>query len=184
MMYLPVGEGSGEPCNGPRWLKGHLAYLFALTLWVGAKRILELGTGYFPEQSEAMAAFLPALVATDGHLTTIDIEDCKHAKNRVADLGMEDRVTFIQGDDRVVDVEGPFDLIFLDSSKEADHGKEELARFGPMLRPGGYLVSHDTQVAHYPGYRDAILAWAENNGWPWKEYTHSCGLFIMRRPDE
>ena len=184
MLRIPVHEADGMPCSPPNWLKGHIAYLFGLGLWARSKRILELGTGYYPEQSEAMAAFLPIIASTDGHLVTIDIEDCVYAKNKVASLGMSDRVTFIKGDDCVVDVEGPFDLIFLDSSKEASHAKKELARFGPMLLPGGYLVSHDTQVDHYPGYRDTVLAWAEENGWPWKEYIHSCGLFVVRRPDE
>ncbi len=183
MLYLPVAPPrSGEPCSGSYWFRGHVAYMFGLTLWINAKRILELGTGWTPEQSEAMAAFLPALSITGGHLTTIDIKDCTQAKSKVAALGMDDYVTFIQGDDRTVEVEGPFDLVFLDSSKEAGHAKDELARFGPMLRPGGYFVCHDTQDPQYIGYRDAVLHWAESNDWPWEEYTHGCGLFVMRRP--
>lgn len=169
--------------KGGPWLGGHLCYLFAVSIYLRAKEVLELGTGYPPIGNESMLAFLPALAFTGGRLVTIDLVDCVDAKKAVENADMKEHVVFLQGDDLTIDVEGPFDLIFLDSSKEANHTEEELKRFGPMLRPGGHFVCHDTADAQYVGYRDVIVRWAEENGWPWREYTHSYGLFVMRRPN-
>ena len=103
----------------------------------GARRVLEIGTlgGY---SAIAMARALPA----DGRVLSIEAEprNAEVARRSIARAGLADRVEVRVGRaaDVLPDVEGPFDLVFIDADKESntvylDHA----ARVG---RPGAIVI--------------------------------------------
>ncbi len=108
---------------------------------IGAKQVVELGTsiGY------SGLWFCLALEPTDGQLTTFEIDEGRAATARAnfKRAGVEDRVKLVLGDahEKVVSVERPVDLVFLDADKEGY--LDYLEKLLPKLRPGGLVVAHN-----------------------------------------
>lgn len=110
------------------------------TATIQPKYILEIGTAVGFSAS-LMAQHLQA----DGHLTTIDRYEkmYERAKENFEKLGLQDRITLIEGDAAEVlpTLEGEFDLIFMDSAKA------KYIEFYPecmrLLRHGGVLIIDD-----------------------------------------
>ena len=105
---------------------------------VGAKHILEIGTG-------RGLTSIALLLATSARITTIEREPARIAAARGNfDLfGVADRVTLLEGDaaDILPCLEDAYDLIFLDAAKV------QYRRFLPdckrLLRAGGVLCADD-----------------------------------------
>lgn len=112
-----------------------------LTESTGAKHVVELGTsiGY------SGIWFCLGLEATDGKLTTFEIDEGRAAKARAnfRRAKVEDRVNLIMGDahENVLQVEGPVDIVFLDADKEGY--LDYLNKLLPKLRPGGLVIAHN-----------------------------------------
>jgi predicted O-methyltransferase YrrM len=91
-------------------------FLGSLVRSTGAKRILELGTftGY---SSISMALALP----DDGRLITCDVnpETTEVARRYAAEAGVVDRIEYRTGPglDTIAQLDGEFDLIFIDADK-------------------------------------------------------------------
>jgi caffeoyl-CoA O-methyltransferase len=106
-----------------------------------AKRVLEIGT--FRGYSGIWMGM--GLEQTGGELITVEIDPrrVKEAGENFQRAGLSDRIQIVQGDGHRVaeQVEGPFDLVFLD----ADKGNEVsyFEKLFPKLRPGGFLVLHN-----------------------------------------
>lgn len=138
-------DAEGMPAIQVGRSEGRLLEL--LTGIAGVERAVEVGTlaGFSAIQ---IARGLPV----DGHLWTVEFE-AKHAavaRARIADAGLAERVTVVEGDAGVVlptlDEHGPFDLVFLD----ADKGRYDVyARWARAnLRRGGLLLADN---AHFFG---------------------------------
>ena len=103
-----------------------------------ARRILELGTftGY---SSICMALELPE----DGHLTTCDVneETTEIARRYAAEAGVIDRIDFRLGPaaETIAELEGPFDLVFIDAEKDGYVDYYEAAL--PMLADDGLIIA-------------------------------------------
>lgn len=114
------------------------SFLHILARAIGARRILELGTaiGY---SGTWFARALPA----EGQLITVeaDPETAKTAEANLAATGSKDRVTVLVGPAQEIlpDIEGPFDLVFVDIHKEGY--PEVLDPCIRKLRVGGLLVT-------------------------------------------
>jgi predicted O-methyltransferase YrrM len=114
------------------------SFLHVLAEALGARRILELGTaiGY---SGTWFARALPP----DGELITVeaDPETARIAEANLARTGTLDRVTILVGPAHEVieDLEGPFDLIFVDINK--DGYPDILEPCIRRLRVGGLLVT-------------------------------------------
>ncbi len=114
------------------------SFLHILAKAIGARRILELGTaiGY---SGTWWARALPQ----DGQLITVEAnpETAKTAEANLTRTGVRDRVTVLVGPAQEIleDLEGPFDLIFVDINKDGYPAVLEpcLRR----LRVGGLLVT-------------------------------------------
>ena len=112
-----------------------------LTESTGAKHVVELGTsiGY------SGIWFCLGLEATDGKLTTFEIDEGRAATARknFERAGVADRVTLVLGDahENVSRVEGPVDIVFLDADKEGY--LDYLNKLLPRLRPGGLVIAHN-----------------------------------------
>lgn len=99
------------------------------------KRILEIGTaiGY--------SAIRFAQVSPDVKVTTIEynIDREIKAKQNFHDCGLEDRIEAIFGDALMMDLEGQFDLIFIDAAK-AQYIKF-FEKYKKNLAPQGVFIS-------------------------------------------
>ncbi len=129
-----VGLRDGWPIVGA----AEGSFLHILAKAIGARRILELGTaiGY---SGTWFARALPP----DGQLITVEAnpETAKTAEENLAKTGVKDRVTVLVGpaQDVLPDLEGPFDLIFVDINK--DGYPQVLDPCIRKLRVGGLLVT-------------------------------------------
>jgi caffeoyl-CoA O-methyltransferase len=149
-------EGTaGRYWNVPREDAKFLGMLIGMT---GAKRVLEVGTanGY-----SAIWMGL-ALEKTGGRLTTLEInpEKAKEAKAHIQSVKLDGVVSVTQGDAHklVRELEGPWDLVFID----ADMGRDldYFQALFPKLAPGGVLVRQNAikQAAQMKDYLDAVKA--------------------------
>ncbi len=99
-----------------------------------ADRVLEFGTaiGYSTIQ----------VARTGAEVVTLEQDDQRiaEAEEYIERAGVEDRVTIVEGPalESLPDVEGPFDVVFVDAAKE-EYG-EYLDGSVPMLPEGGVVV--------------------------------------------
>jgi caffeoyl-CoA O-methyltransferase len=104
---------------------------------VGAKRVMELGSGY------GYSAYWFARAAGDGgevHCTDGDSENAKKAETYLSRAGLWDRVTYHVGDavDQMASVDGDFDVVYDDIDK---HGYPDAWRAArDRIRVGGLYV--------------------------------------------
>ncbi|HOX43168.1 MAG TPA: O-methyltransferase [Myxococcota bacterium] len=139
------------PAVGPQ--VGALLGLLARS--AGARRVLELGSGF------GYSAVWFARALPDGgevHLTDSSAELLESARGYLARAGLADRARLHLGEALGVarGLQGPFDLVFNDIDKE--HYPEVVAPALRLLRPGGLLVT-DNALWHgrvtQPARRDA-----------------------------
>lgn len=108
---------------------------------IGAKQVVEIGTsnGY----SGIWQAL--ALKSTGGKLMTFEIDEGRAAMARqnFQRAGVDDIVTLVMGDahEKVADVVGPVDMVFIDADKEGY--VDYLNKLLPKVRPGGLIVAHN-----------------------------------------
>ena len=111
---------------------------------IGAKRIVEIGTsnGY------SGIWFSLALRKTGGTLTTFEIDEGRAAlaRENFKRAGVEDLVTLVFGDahEKVKELKGPIDLVFIDADKPGY--PDYLEKLLPLVRPGGLIVAHNMTV--------------------------------------
>ena len=127
------------------------ALLHVLTLAIGSRRALEIGTaiGY-------SGSWIARALSQDGMLITFEIDPKRaaRAKANFARAGVAGRTSVMIGDAALLlaKVQGPFDLIFQDGDKR--QYESMLDRLTALLRPGGLLVTDnvlwDGEVV--PGY--------------------------------
>jgi len=126
---------AGLPAIAVSAAHGKLLHLLALS--IGARRILEIGTlgGY---SAIWMARALPA----GGKLVSLEIDprNAEVAGRNIARAGLSDRVEILVGPaiSRLPDLQGPFDLAFIDADKESNAAYFDHAV--RLSRPGGVIV--------------------------------------------
>lgn len=161
------------------WL--HLPRFVELVVRSKATKVLELGT----RTGVSTIAWLHALEQTGGHLWSVDI-DTQPA------IGQHPHWTFIQGDDMNPAVQAqlpePFDIVFLDTSHHYQHTKDELDRYQHMVRRGGIIVCHDTELPIPEGappgdpqfpVKRAIEEFVAATGRRWFNFPDCWGLGII-----
>jgi caffeoyl-CoA O-methyltransferase len=120
----------------------HAGSLLALLArCIGARRVLELGSGY-GYSALWFARSLPA----DGTIACTDLsrDNRDLAMNFFHTAGMEKRITFHVGDALVFarTQKGPFDIILNDIDKESYPASVDVAV--PLLRSGGLFITDNT----------------------------------------
>ncbi len=127
------------PIVGP--LVGRL--LFQLARISGAKRLLELGSGF-----GYSGYWFGSAVGPGGELTLTDFSsrNLRDAQSYFKRGGISCRTRFREGDAlrTLGQVSGPFDIIFNDVDKA--RYPEVLTRASNLLRPGGLLISDNLLV--------------------------------------
>ena len=117
---------------------GQGKFLYLLAKMIGAKRILELGTlaGY-------STIWLGRAMAPGGKLTTIEIDPVHAdvARSSLEEAGLSDRCDVVTASalDALSNLEGPFDLIFIDANKESYPAY--LSHAVRLTRPGGLILA-------------------------------------------
>ena len=116
---------------------------YQICLLINAQKILELGLG-----SEGISTyiFIEACKSTGGKVTTVEKRtefnyDYGHFNTYDRNIW-----TLIHGDDMEMDFKDQFDVIFLDTDHEEGHTDKEFAKYHPLVRTGGYLMVHDTEL--------------------------------------
>ena len=134
---------------------GRLLRLLAETM--NAKNIVEIGTstGY------SGICFGMAIQKTGGKLTTFEIDAQRAATARAnfKRAGMADIITLVEGDahDKVKQLKGPIDILFLDADKEGY--VDYLDKLLPLIRPGGLIIGHNINPRMAdPKFMEAITA--------------------------
>ena len=112
------------------------------------KNILEIGTaiGY--------SAIRMALIREDIHVTTIERDEARYleALKNIKRFNLEDRITLIFNDALNVELDGNFDLIFIDAAKGKN--KDFFNHYERNLDVDGYII---TDNMGFHGYVDMPL---------------------------
>lgn len=101
----------------------------------GSKEILEIGTAI------AYSAIMMALVNSNIHVTTIERDETRYleALKNIKKFDLENRITLIYNDALNVELEGEYDLIFIDAAKGKN--KEFFNHFEKNLKMDGYIIT-------------------------------------------
>lgn len=160
----------------------HLPTFVALVEELDAKTVVELGT----RSGVSTVAWLYALEGR-GQLISVDIDPAP-------EIGAYDHWTFIQGDDCSLDVweqvrDLSADIVFIDTSHDYVQTLRELNLYRWVVRPGGRIVLHDTELPHPEGVigpafpvKKAIDEFCRENGLEWENHTECWGLGIVQIP--
>ena len=101
----------------------------------GSKDILEIGTaiGY--------SAIMMALTNSNIHVTTIERDETRYleALKNIKKFDLENRITLIYNDALNVELEGEYDLIFIDAAKGKN--KEFFNHFEKNLKSDGFIIT-------------------------------------------
>lgn len=120
---IPIMRDDGLEfiCN---WIKDH-----------NVKNVLEIGTAIGYSTIEFAKA------AEDVHVTTLEVDIDRHikAKQNIHDNGLDDKITAINCDALIYDLQGQFDLIFIDAAK-AQYIKF-FEKYKANLAPDGVFIS-------------------------------------------
>jgi caffeoyl-CoA O-methyltransferase len=139
-LFQRLAEETRAKSERPQMMVGPIEgrFLEFLVRLSGAKRILELGT-FTGWSSIAMASALPA----DGHIVTCDVdpEATAVARRYMDESGYGDRIEIRLGPaiETLAEVNGPFDLVFIDADKPSyiDYFEAVL----PKLADEGLIVA-------------------------------------------
>jgi caffeoyl-CoA O-methyltransferase len=135
-----LAEETRRRTTAPQMMVGPVEgrFLAFLVRAMRASRVLEIGTftGY---SSICMASALPP----DGRIVTLDVnaETTEIARRYAVEAGVVDRIDYRVGPaiETLADVEGPFDLVFIDADKGGYVDYYEAAL--PLLADGGLLIA-------------------------------------------
>lgn len=143
----------------------YLMSLYNIPVQMKAQTIVELGAG------QSTFALCAAVNKTAGQFYSIDLY--KSARDRLWEgnhgmmLDDEPRYHFIQGNDMeiVKSWDKPIDFLFIDTSHQYEHTKQELEAWTPYVVGGGIIMMHDTghESEDMKGCRRALDEFVEKN---------------------
>jgi len=134
----------------------HLITLYMLTIEKKLRTIVELGT----RTGESTIALLEAAKLIDGHVHSIDIDQCLEANEKIKNHGLHKYWTFIQEDDLKVKWNKQIDHLFIDTTHTFNQTLKELQKYEPYVNHGGMITLHD--IISYPDTLKAINKYIKN----------------------
>lgn len=169
-------------------IQGHLPTLHNAVLEYPNATVLELGVRW----GTSTAALLAAVDKVDGHLWSVDIQP-PSVPHWWATTG---RWSLTIGDDLdpavVAAQPEEVDVLFIDTSHAYDHMLAELRTYVGLVKPGGVVMCHDTELEApelvgtqppFPVAR-ALDVFCEETGRSWTNNTGSYGLGVIRIPTD
>lgn len=171
-IHSPLESEMTQPTD----IHEHLQTLHMLTIELNLKNILELGT----RTGESTIALLLAAKELGGKVTSVDIDPCYEAKEKVKKLGLESYWEFIQIDDLKLSWKENIDHLFIDTSHTYEQTIHEFKKFEPMVRKGGLITLHDTVSC--PPVLQAIHDYiSQRNDIRFYKFFHNNGLGVLRK---
>lgn len=180
----PAGSLAAEYkrlCETPSDIYLHLPRFAAIVEATNAQHVIELGS----RSGVSTVAWLYALAKTGGRLTSVDLDPAPA-------IGDHPHWTHIQGDDEDPLVYGQLeqaDVLFLDTSHHYAHTLRELHLYRRFVKPGGWILCHDTELPLpegappadplYPVKR-AIERFTADTGLKWANIPECYGLGIIK----
>ncbi len=166
-----------QRCNTPSDIYEHLPRFVEIVTERNAQHVIELGT----RTGVSTIAWLYALERTGGRLTSVDIDE-------QPDIGVWAHWTFIQADDLDPDLVASLDMadvVFIDTSHTWAQTLGELNVYRWLVKPGGVIVLHDTELARpevsppsdppFPVKR-AVTGFCTAEGFEWTNNPRCWGL--------
>jgi predicted O-methyltransferase YrrM len=164
----------------------HLPTLHATVMRYAEPAVIELGV----RSGNSTAAFLAAASQVDGHVWSVDIQ-----LPQAPGWWWETKLwTPIVGNDLdpavLARLPEQCDVLFIDTSHAYDHTLRELRTYAPMVRPGGVVLCHDTEleapelVGPQPPFpvAKAISEYCTEAGLEWVNNTGCYGLGVIAIP--
>ncbi len=142
-LFTRLAAETHETQNAPQMMVGQLegAFLSFVVQLAHPKLVLELGT-FTGWSSIAMAGALPP----GGKIVTCDINEETDgiARRYAEEAGVADRIEYRIGPalDSIAELDGPFDLVFIDADKPGYIDYYEAAL--PKLADGGVIMADNT----------------------------------------
>jgi len=147
-----------------------------LSIELNLKTVLELGT----RTGESTITLLLATKELGGTMTSVDVDSCLEAKEKIKKLELEKYWNFIQSDDISLNWNTTIDHLFIDTSHTYDHTLAELRKFEPFVRKGGLITLHD--IMSCPPVLDAINDFlVEREDFRFYKFFHNNGLGILKK---
>jgi len=113
---------------------------------------------------------------------TIDIVDCKEAKELLKQDRLNHLVEFIKKDSLGFTPENHYDIVFIDGLHEYARVKDELSLFAPVVKNGGFLILHDyTNFAHGGVQRACDEFGAVHREYKIYRWFNCNGLYVMKK---
>ena len=179
---MTLADEYARVCSTPSDIVDHLPRFVDMVEELDAKHVIELGT----RSGVSTIAWLFALEGR-GRLTSVDLDPAPP-------IGVYPHWTFVQGDDlsmRVLERLKPADIVFIDTSHLYDQTIVELNTYLDLVRPGGRIVLHDTQLRRPEGsparplfpVRTAIKEFVAKHKLEWFEYLDCFGLGVIEIPE-
>ena len=157
----------------------HLITLSMLNLEFNLKNVVELGV-LFGESTIALAESVSKI---NGHLWSIDIDECNKAHELINKGNLNKFWTFIQGNDLEIGKKWntPIDHLFLDTYHSERQVFSELELFEPHVKENGFISFHDTRS--FKGVLPAILKYVKTKNMKFRfyNYVNSNGLAVIRK---
>lgn len=160
----------------------HLPTFVELVQTLNATTVIELGV----RTGVSTTAWLHGLDATNGHLWSVDVD------MPPPDIPTE-HWTFVRGNDTdplvVTQLPTSADIVFIDTSHRYEQTLQELGIYVPLVRSGGRVVLHDTEVEVPDGTNEkpfpvkrAVDLYCMANGLAWTNRTNNNGLGLIEIP--
>ena len=183
--YNPDLSDAAGDCSPETDIFDHLGTIFFFAVDARPSLIVELGT----RGGESTRALLAAASLSDAIVLSIDVEDCKQAE-----ICFRERWHFIKADDikfgrseftswcAAHSVAPVIDVLFVDTSHEYSHTKNEIETWSNYLSEEGTIIFHDTNMGKG--------MYSRNNGSMGFGWNNQRGViraieeFIGRRYDE
>lgn len=178
---MTLAEEYDRVCREPSDIYRHLPRFYEMVQELKAQHVIELGT----RTGVSTVAWLHALAQTGGRLTSVDLDP------RPSVIGDHPHWTFIQGDDTdpaVISALDPADIVFIDTSHHYEHTRFELNTYRWLVKAGGLMVLHDTELPHPEGaplrprfpVKTAVAEFAKDNGLEWVNHSDCWGLAVIK----
>jgi predicted O-methyltransferase YrrM len=157
------------------YIHEHLTTLNFIVSEFGIKNILEIGTG--PGES-----LLAMVENTEAHVTTVDVEQCSIAKDKIMFGDFSHQVTFVRGKSDKLGLFGTWDLVLIDGGHSAKQVWNDIMQFAWQVPDNGFLIFHDTTNPAWPGVSESINKFLEkDHTWNRYQWFNCNGLLVLRR---
>lgn len=157
----------------------HIPTLFLITIEFNLKNVVELGV----RDGTITISLTEAVSHLNGHVWSIDKDECDEAKQEISSRSLEKFWTFYQGDD--LDIgrgwKERIDHLFIDTSHTYQHTLSELVLFEKFLNPNAFITLHDT--SSFPSVLKAVKDFIIQSKQEYRFYNYfnKNGLGVLRK---